>query len=69
MLPDRVILADFLGWTSQDWTDTIGLVVVFFVAFPLLAHGLIAFAAAQAMGERQENEKHRGRWGRKPGDR
>jgi hypothetical protein len=34
---------------------TFGLVVVFFVVFPLLAHGLIGFAAAQAMGERQEN--------------
>jgi hypothetical protein len=62
-----MILADFLGWSSQEWTDTIGLVVVFFVGFPLLAHGLIAFAAAQGLGERRENEKHAGRWGRRPG--
>jgi hypothetical protein len=34
---------------------TFGLVVVFFVVFPLLAHGLIGFAVAQALGERQEN--------------
>jgi hypothetical protein len=61
-----MFLADFLGWNSQEWTDTIGLVVVFFVAFPLLAHGLIGVAVAQALGERQENEKHRGRWGRRP---
>jgi hypothetical protein len=34
---------------------TFGLVIVFFVAFPLLAHGLIGFAIAQALGEREEN--------------
>jgi len=34
---------------------TFGLVVVFFVLFPLLAHGLIGFAVAQSMGEREEN--------------
>jgi uncharacterized membrane protein YqgA involved in biofilm formation len=34
---------------------TFGLVVVFFVIFPILVQGLIAFAAAQAFGERQEN--------------
>jgi hypothetical protein len=37
---------------------TIALVVVFFVVFPLLAHGLIGFAAAQAMGEREENREY-----------
>ena len=37
---------------------TIGLVVVFFVVFPILAQGLIAFAAAQAMGERAQNERY-----------
>jgi hypothetical protein len=37
---------------------TFGLVVVFFVVFPLLAHGLIGFAVAQAMGERQENREY-----------
>lgn len=36
---------------------TFGLVVVFFVAFPALAHVLIGFAVAQAMGEKQENDK------------
>jgi hypothetical protein len=34
---------------------TLGLVIVFFVAFPLLAHGLIGFAVAQSLGEREEN--------------
>jgi hypothetical protein len=34
---------------------TFGLVVVFFVIFPLLLHGLIGFALAQSAGERQDN--------------
>ena len=59
-----MFFADFLGWSSDDWTFTIGLAVVFFVAFPILVQGLIAFAAAQAMGERAENEEYAGRWGR-----
>ena len=37
------------------WKATFGLVVVFFVIFPILVQGLIAFAVAQAMGERAEN--------------
>lgn len=37
---------------------TIGLVVVFFVVFPLLAHGLIGFAVAQAAGEHAENREY-----------
>lgn len=34
---------------------TIALIAVFGVIFPALATGLIAFAAAQAAAERQEN--------------
>lgn len=37
--------------------STIGLVVVFFVVFPILAQGLIAFAIAQVAGERAENQR------------
>ena len=44
-----------LGLTAVK--ATIGLVVVFFVVFPILAQGLMAFAAAQALGERAENER------------
>ena len=40
---------------------TIGLAVVFFVVFPIIAQGLIAFAIAQVMGERAENERVRAR--------
>jgi phage shock protein PspC (stress-responsive transcriptional regulator) len=37
---------------------TIGLVVVFFVIFPVLVQGLIAFAIAQVIGERSENQQY-----------
>ena len=37
------------------WEATFGLVVIFFVLFPILAQGLIAFAIVQALGEREEN--------------
>jgi hypothetical protein len=36
---------------------TLGLVVVFFVVFPALAHGLIAFIVAQVLGEREQNQE------------
>lgn len=39
--------------------STIGLVVVFFVAFPALAHVLIGVAVAQVMGEKAANEAYR----------
>lgn len=44
---------------SQAAKYTIGLGVVFFVAFPALAHGLIGFAAAQIASEREENRRYR----------
>jgi hypothetical protein len=37
---------------------TLGLVVIFLVIFPLLAQGLIAFAIAQVLGERAENQRY-----------
>jgi hypothetical protein len=40
------------------WAATFGLVVVFFVIFPVLVQGLIAFAIAQVFGERAENEEY-----------
>jgi hypothetical protein len=40
------------------WAASFGLVVVFFVIFPVLVQGPIAFAAAQALGERTENEDY-----------
>ena len=50
---------------SDALRDTLGLVGIFFVLFPLIAQGLIAFAVAQGLGERAETEKLKGRWGRK----
>jgi hypothetical protein len=50
---------------SHALRDTLGLVGIFFIVFPLIAQGLIAFAVAQGLGERAENEKLKGRWGRK----
>jgi hypothetical protein len=38
---------------------TIALIAVFGVVFPALAGGLIAFAAAQAAAERQQNMQRR----------
>ncbi|HEX2105494.1 MAG TPA: hypothetical protein VHF51_17705 [Solirubrobacteraceae bacterium] len=38
--------------------STLGLVVVFFVVFPVLVQGLIAFAIAQVIGERAENQEY-----------
>jgi Na+/pantothenate symporter len=37
---------------------TLGLVVLFFVIFPALVTGLIAFALAQVFGERAENQEY-----------
>jgi len=39
--------------------NTIALVVVFFVVFPALAHGLIVYAAAQIAAEREQNRRYR----------
>jgi hypothetical protein len=53
-----------LAFSKESFEATFGLVIVFFVFFPILVQGLIAFAVAQALGERAENQKHAGRWGR-----
>jgi len=31
---------------------------VFFIAFPLLVHGIVAYIAASIMGERQQNQAY-----------
>ena len=40
------------------WAATFGLVFVFFIVFPVLVQGLIAFAVAQVLGERSENQEY-----------
>jgi hypothetical protein len=42
---------------------TLGLVIIFFVVFPVLAMGLIAFAVAQVIGERGQNQEYLARRG------
>ena len=37
---------------------TLGLVVVFFVVFPVLVQGILAFVAAQVLGEKAQNEEY-----------
>jgi K+-transporting ATPase c subunit len=44
---------------SEAWKVSIALIVIFGIVFPALVTGLIAFAAAQAMAERQENLRRR----------
>jgi hypothetical protein len=47
---------------SEAWQTTIALVGLFGVLFPALVTGLIVFAVAQAMAERQQNlERRQGR--------
>ena len=44
---------------SEAWIFSIGLIAIFGVIFPALMTGLIVFAVAQALGERQQNEARR----------
>lgn len=42
----------------SDSAANIGLIGVFFVVFPVLAHGLIGLAVGQALGEKAENQEY-----------
>jgi len=44
---------------SEAWQTTIALVGLFGVLFPAIVTGLIIFAAAQGMAERQQNLRRR----------
>jgi hypothetical protein len=44
-----------LIFALSPFKATFGLVVVFFVIFPLLLHGLIGYALAQSAGEHAAN--------------
>jgi len=50
---------------SQAWTDSIGLTFTWVLLLPALATGLIVVAVVSARGEKAENEKLAGRWGRR----
>lgn len=45
----------------SEVSATIGLLAVFAVLFPALAHVLIGFAIAQVLGERKENQNYKKR--------
>jgi hypothetical protein len=51
MLPG-MLLASALG-------DSLGLIAIFFILFPVVVQGLIMFAAAQAVGEKRANDEYR----------
>ena len=44
---------------ASSLTDSLGLIGIFFVLFPLVVTGLIVFAVAAALGERRANQEHR----------
>ncbi len=52
------MLRDLMVLGLSAFSATFGLVIVFFVLFPALAQGLIAFAAFVALGEKAENEAY-----------
>ena len=57
--PDRFgIFAAMVSAASYAFWVDVGLIGVFFVAFPALVTGLIVFAAVQAMAERRENQRY-----------
>ncbi|MGK2936707.1 MAG: hypothetical protein ACSLFR_02715 [Solirubrobacteraceae bacterium] len=56
-------MTPILALSEATWF-TIALAGVFFVLFPLLAHGLIGFAVAVTFGERAENRRTDGPWRR-----
>ena len=43
---------------SAGLDATLGLVGVFFVAFPMLVNGIVVYIAAQIVGERQQNQAY-----------
>ena len=42
----------------SDTAATLGLIAVFFVMFPILVQGVLAFIAAQVAGEKSENDEY-----------
>ncbi|MFP5380034.1 MAG: hypothetical protein ACLGHP_09860 [Vicinamibacteria bacterium] len=54
--------------TSGIWTDTVGLIFTFFVLLPALATVLVIVSIVAARGEKLDDAKVRGRWGRRPSD-
>ncbi len=53
---------------SMDWKANVGIIFSWVILLPGLATGLIIVAMVSAKGEKAEEEKLRGRWGRKPAE-
>jgi hypothetical protein len=41
---------------ASSFTDSLGLIAVFLVLFPLIVNGLIVFIVVQVIGEHRENQ-------------
>jgi hypothetical protein len=52
---------------DQALSYTTGLFFTWFILLPAIATGLIVVAVVSAKGEKREDEKLHGRWGRKRG--
>ncbi|MBA2638052.1 MAG: hypothetical protein H0U79_07520 [Solirubrobacterales bacterium] len=50
---------------SQALSWSLALIGLFGVVFPLLVFGLLGFGFAQGLGERAQNQRGAGRWGRR----
>jgi len=46
------------GMLASSLGDSLALAAVFFVLFPAIVTGLIAFAIAQVVGERRANQEY-----------
>jgi hypothetical protein len=46
------------GMLASSLGDSLALAAVFFVLFPAIVTGLIAFAVAQVIGERRANQEY-----------
>jgi hypothetical protein len=55
---------DLLVAASSAGVDSFWLIFTYGVLIPALATGLIVVAIVSARGEKRENEKLKGRWGR-----
>lgn len=49
---------------SQGWTDSIGLLFAFAVLMPAIATVCVVVSIISGRGEKAQDEKNAGRWGR-----
>ncbi|MEJ7798731.1 MAG: hypothetical protein WKF42_09550 [Solirubrobacteraceae bacterium] len=51
---------------SQGWTDSIGLLFTFVVLLPVIATVCVVVMIVSGRGEKADDHKNAGRWGRRP---